>query len=169
MPNTTTFIAPGAVPGAVPGGGWMPVVSLWNESSDPFVSNAKRAAVISVGPPSLCAAGYACGAGSPAKTGIGTPHLLKGYGAQRRTEVTRWMPFSTLVGYSPVLAMRVSFLSGSGTYPSCVSFKKVAKTSNNMATQAQARLHQKSTWRVLVACRPRVMCMGNVCRRCCRG
>ena len=78
MPNTTTFIAPGAVPGTVPGGGWMPVVSLWNESSDPFVSNAKRAAIISVGPPSLCAAGYACGAGSPAKTGIGTLHLLKG-------------------------------------------------------------------------------------------
>ena len=79
MPSTTTFIAPGAVPGGVPGGGWMPVVSLWNESSDPFAeTNAKRAAIISVGPPSLCAAGYACGAGSPAKTGIGTPHLLKG-------------------------------------------------------------------------------------------
>jgi hypothetical protein len=52
----------------------MPVVSLWIESSDPFSSNAQRAAVVSVGPPSLCAAGYACGAGSLAKTGTGTLH-----------------------------------------------------------------------------------------------
>ena len=74
MPNTTTFDAPGSVPGFVPGGGWMPVVSLWIESSDPFSSNAQRAAVVSVGPPSLCAAGYACGAGSLAKTGTGTLH-----------------------------------------------------------------------------------------------
>jgi hypothetical protein len=53
-------------------GGWMPVVSLWNESSDPFGYNAKRAAVVSVGPPGLCAAGYACAAGSVKSTGSGT-------------------------------------------------------------------------------------------------
>jgi hypothetical protein len=53
-------------------GGWMPVVSLWNESFDPFNSTAQRASVVSIGPPSRCAAGYACGAGSAVSTGSGT-------------------------------------------------------------------------------------------------
>jgi hypothetical protein len=49
----------------------MPMVSLWNELFDPFGSDAQRAVVVSVGPPSLCSAGYACGAGSTKKTGLG--------------------------------------------------------------------------------------------------
>ena len=57
-------------------GGWMPVISLWNASFDPFARIAQRAAVVSIGPPSLCAAGYACGAGSSEKTGLGTLNTL---------------------------------------------------------------------------------------------
>jgi hypothetical protein len=66
----------GTFPVTTTAGGWMPVVSLWNESFDPFGSDAQRAVVVSVGPPSLCAAGYACGAGSSEKTGLGTLNML---------------------------------------------------------------------------------------------
>jgi hypothetical protein len=66
----------GTFPVTTTAGGWMPVISLWNESFDPFGSDAQRAVVVSVGPPSLCAAGYACGAGSSEKTGLGTLKTL---------------------------------------------------------------------------------------------
>ncbi len=73
-------------------GGWMAVVSLWNEPSDPFGSNAERAAVVSVGPPSRCAAGYACGAGSVVETGSGTLHSARDRSGARGY----WLPEDTV-------------------------------------------------------------------------
>ncbi len=49
-------------------GGWMPVISLWNASFDPFARIAQRAAVVSIGPPSLCPAGFFCPPGSSSLT-----------------------------------------------------------------------------------------------------